>query len=208
MTTYRTLGTTDDVTDCQRDGCPKTGLRMTYHLGIIENDEVVGEVYYGSECAAMVTGKPAARIVKEARAADTKAAQERRDREYRARNVLDTYACLVNPQTREMKVEAAKRFWALNPAERRDVLAGLSQVVPGTEIAKRVTEAREVLPDYEPDMALHNPRTNTGSATYREYGWSCKCGRREAQWYGSLTDAETGARDDHDEMVRTDTGRH
>lgn len=197
--TYRILGTTDDVTDCQRDGCPMTGLRMTYHLAVIEDDDVVGDVYYGSACAAMVTGIPAARIRRKAREADAAAEQEKRDREYNARLILDTYACVADRTDREMRMELIHRFWAHHPGLRRDVAAGTATVNASEAVAAKLAEARAVLPDYAPDMRAHAPQVYfTGDG----WTWACKCGRRHTEKpYALRSDAETAAATEHDAQV-------
>jgi hypothetical protein len=55
---FRYLGTTDECVDCQREGCPQTGLSHTVVIMPLDaegNDD--GEVtYYGSTCAAKVLG--------------------------------------------------------------------------------------------------------------------------------------------------------
>lgn len=53
---FRYLGVTDEVVDCQREGCPKVDLKYTIAIMPLDedgNDE--GEAtYYGSTCAAHV----------------------------------------------------------------------------------------------------------------------------------------------------------
>ena len=55
---FRYLGTTDDVVDCQREGCRQVGLSHTVVIMPLDadgNDD--GEAtYYGSTCAAKVLG--------------------------------------------------------------------------------------------------------------------------------------------------------
>lgn len=55
---FRYLGTTDDVVDCQREGCRKVGLSHTVVIvPLDENGNDDGEpTYYGSDCAAKVLG--------------------------------------------------------------------------------------------------------------------------------------------------------
>lgn len=48
---FRYIGVTDECTDCQH--CPKTGLKSTVVLAMLDEDGNVDEItYYGSTCAA------------------------------------------------------------------------------------------------------------------------------------------------------------
>jgi hypothetical protein len=78
MTEYRVKGTWDEITTCEL--CGKQGLKSTVIVEIVGGeDESDGEIYVGSDCAAKLrTGsrntKLAARIMREAKAADVRRA--------------------------------------------------------------------------------------------------------------------------------------
>lgn len=77
-TTYRTAGTTDDITTC--DLCGREELQGTVILEHVDaHGTVLGETYAGSTCAATVAGRSAAVIRREARDADRDAEQATRD---------------------------------------------------------------------------------------------------------------------------------
>lgn len=68
--TYRAAGFTDEVTEC--DICGKVDLKGTVRLELVDPDGgIEGEVYAGVVCAARRSGRKAAAIRDEARAADT-----------------------------------------------------------------------------------------------------------------------------------------
>lgn len=53
MTAYRVKGATDDVTACQRPGCPRDDLKMTVVLATLDADgNEQSLTYYGTDCAA------------------------------------------------------------------------------------------------------------------------------------------------------------
>lgn len=56
MTTYRVLGTTDDVTTCEI--CGREELKGTIVLGVLDADgNVEAEIYAGSSCGARAAGR-------------------------------------------------------------------------------------------------------------------------------------------------------
>jgi hypothetical protein len=62
-------GTTDEITEC--DHCGRTDLKVTVHMVATTPDgENDGEMWMGTTCAARMTGRKAAEIKKEAKAAD------------------------------------------------------------------------------------------------------------------------------------------
>lgn len=81
MTSYRVLGTTDDVTDCGR--CGKPDLRGTVVIAWLDVDgNTDGDCsYWGSTCAARHLGTRATTIRTAAQRADRNAAQARREAE-------------------------------------------------------------------------------------------------------------------------------
>lgn len=82
-TTYRTAGTTDDVTTC--DLCGREELAAVVILQLVdENDVVQGEVFAGTTCAAQAAGRSASVIGREARDADRAAQQAASDAAFRA----------------------------------------------------------------------------------------------------------------------------
>lgn len=89
--TYRTAGTTDEITTC--DACGRVELAGTVRLEIVTADGVVeGETYAGTSCAAKLAGRPAAAIRREAREADKSA----RDAAYAAASrAADAFDVLV-----------------------------------------------------------------------------------------------------------------
>lgn len=67
--TWRAMGFTDDVTDCQH--CPKTDLKGTVRMVAFTADgEEDGEMFVGTTCAARMTGRKANEIRTEANRAD------------------------------------------------------------------------------------------------------------------------------------------
>lgn len=113
---FRFIGVTDDCVDCQRVGCPKTGLKHTIVLMPLDeegNDE--GEVtYYGSSCAALVLGirgpRAGARVLDTARAAARRTADEARH----ARRMLAAYGLPeVGEPTRE-QIRNAMQLYVRN----------------------------------------------------------------------------------------------
>lgn len=66
---YRTLGTTQDVTECQH--CGLANLKGTIILGVLDADGNVEDVtYFGAVCGAKAAGWTATEIRKSAKAAD------------------------------------------------------------------------------------------------------------------------------------------
>lgn len=170
MTQYRVLGTNDEQTHC--DVCPQVNLKKTVVLEILDvegngNGEIIR---VGTTCAGMLTGKPSAKIKKLAETMDYAAAQALAGRRENARLILDAYVCVL-----DNKRELYARFWARNPALRRENAAGVTSVRADEQVAQDVAGARAVLPDYQPEMAPHRPEA------YRDgdvWSWACKCGRR------------------------------
>lgn len=81
--TYRTAGTTDDITTC--DICGKEELAGTVRLEIVaDHGAVEGEVFAGTTCAAKVAGRTAAIIAREARDADREGEIAAREAHFRA----------------------------------------------------------------------------------------------------------------------------
>lgn len=67
--TYRVRGTTDDVTICER--CGKPELKGTVILDVLDTDGNTEEItYFGTTCAARVTGRKATAIKNDASGAD------------------------------------------------------------------------------------------------------------------------------------------
>src|SRR5882724_9348214 len=65
MTSYRAMGTTDEITTCEV--CGKPELKGTVMLGILDADGNTEEIVYaGSTCAARKVGGKAARIRQDA----------------------------------------------------------------------------------------------------------------------------------------------
>lgn len=82
-TTYRTAGTTDDVTTC--DLCGREELASVVRLELVDaHGTVHGEVFAGTTCAAAAAGRTAAVIAREARDADRDADQAARDAAWQA----------------------------------------------------------------------------------------------------------------------------
>jgi hypothetical protein len=170
---YRVLGTTDDITDC--DNCPKTGLRMTVHLGYVDDSgEIGGDRYVGTDCAEKLTGVPAAKVRRMATTADREAAEQRANDENRARTLLDVYL----PVTGDRR-ETITRFWALNRNLRRSGAVRDGVPVKATaEVEQLLQWARTILPGYAP-TALHRIEAyaTTDGRGERAYAWGCICGR-------------------------------
>lgn len=76
MTTYRTLGSTDDVIDCQI--CYREELTHTVML----EDEDGEIVYAGRVCAAKLAGQPVRQIDQAVRQGNRQRAEEERRRAY------------------------------------------------------------------------------------------------------------------------------
>src|SRR5688500_12030616 len=67
--TYRVLGTTDEVTECEH--CGRVDLKGTIILGITDVDgNVEDRTYFGAVCGARAAGKPVKELRKEAASAD------------------------------------------------------------------------------------------------------------------------------------------
>jgi hypothetical protein len=67
--TYKTLGTTEDITTCEC--CGRSNLKKTVIMGLLDCDgNVETEQFFGVVCAARHTGQKAAEIRKEAKTAD------------------------------------------------------------------------------------------------------------------------------------------
>ena len=67
--TYRVLGTTDDITNC--DQCGRDDLNSTVILGYLDADgNVEGVRYVGSDCGARLSGMKAGTIASDAKKAD------------------------------------------------------------------------------------------------------------------------------------------
>lgn len=70
--TYRILGTTDDITNC--DQCGRDDLNSTVILGYLDADgNVEGVRYVGSDCGAKLSGLRASVIASDAKKADRSA---------------------------------------------------------------------------------------------------------------------------------------
>jgi hypothetical protein len=81
-TTYRTAGTTDDVTTC--DICGREELRGTVRLEIVDSlGRVEGEIFAGTSCASTIAGRSAAIVAREARDADQASANAVREAAHR-----------------------------------------------------------------------------------------------------------------------------
>lgn len=88
MTTYRVLGTTDEVTTCQ--DCGRDELKGTIVLGIVDDDGHVGErVYFGAMCGSRAAGKPVKKLRREAVAADNDRLRAARQVRVLARRAFD-----------------------------------------------------------------------------------------------------------------------
>ena len=67
--TYRVLGTTDDITNC--DQCGRDDLKSTVILGYLDADgNVEGVRYVGSDCGAKLSGQRGSVIASDAKKAD------------------------------------------------------------------------------------------------------------------------------------------
>lgn len=80
MTAYRIQGTTDDVTACQRLGCPRDDLRVTVVLAVLDAGGNRQDLtYFGTDCAAKALGFTQTELKAELRAikAATRTAQQR-----------------------------------------------------------------------------------------------------------------------------------
>src|SRR5690606_25085631 len=128
-TNYRVKGTTEDVTRCEL--CGKEDLRKTVVLAVLDADGNEEQVaYYGTDCAAKVTGRRAARIAMEAAEADSSRARQ----VAWAREVLAVYG----PLEHESAWEKARVFIGRNPE-----LFG--RVNGADEVDRLLREARAVL---------------------------------------------------------------
>lgn len=131
-TGYRIKGTTDDVTDCQRDGCGQTGLKKTVILAVLDEDgNEADRVYYGTDCAAQATGRRRTAIVNDAALADRETAERR---EW-AHNILDVYGPVEHSPIREK----AELYFSRNPGMR------FKGVKASVEVAQMLADARAAL---------------------------------------------------------------
>lgn len=127
---YRVKGTTDDQTDCTRPSCGRTNLRKTVILEVLDADGNVEDVvYYGADCAARVTGRKQAAILREAESAD----YERGQRVKWANGIVEAYVS-VEGNVRE----TARVFFERNPMMRHKLRASVA-------VAEMLAEARLVL---------------------------------------------------------------
>jgi len=86
--TYRVLGTTDEITECEH--CGRVDLKGTIVLGIVDADGNVDErVYFGAVCGARAAGRPVKELRKEAASADYARGAEVRRARYLARQAED-----------------------------------------------------------------------------------------------------------------------
>jgi hypothetical protein len=86
--TYRVLGTTNEITEC--DHCGRRELKGTIVLGIVDVDgNVEDRVYFGAVCGARAAGKPVRDLRKEAVAADNERLAEVRRARVLARRAED-----------------------------------------------------------------------------------------------------------------------
>jgi hypothetical protein len=86
--TYRVLGTTDEVTECEH--CGRVDLKGTIILGIIDIDgSVEDRTYFGAVCGARAAGKPVKELRKEAASADFARGAEARRARFLAREAED-----------------------------------------------------------------------------------------------------------------------
>ena len=100
MTSYRILGTSNDVTTC--DCCGRTDLKLTVVVGTLDTPggAVMSEAYYGTTCAARATGAPSKRIKKaidrlaEAKRAAKRAAMDRHPIRAEMTRLTEGYAVL------------------------------------------------------------------------------------------------------------------
>jgi hypothetical protein len=128
MTKYQVKGTTDDVTQCMN--CGRPDLRATVMLGVLDADGNVEDVvYYGTDCAARVTGRKQAAIKREAQAADHEHAQ----RVEWAQGIIAVYG----PVEGDVR-ETARVFFERNPQMRHRLRASVA-------VADMLTEARAAL---------------------------------------------------------------
>lgn len=128
--TYRVKGTTDDTTTCER--CGKPNLRGTVVLSVLDadgNEESVA--YFGSDCAARVTGRKAQAIRDAAAAADRKLAG--------AMAVAREHLAVYGPVEGDLRA-TAEVFFTRNPHMRTRCRA--SEVV-----AEMLAAARKTLTD-------------------------------------------------------------
>jgi hypothetical protein len=67
--TFRVLGTTDEVTECEL--CGRVELKGTVMLGVLDVDGNITEtVYYGASCGAKATGWTTKEVQRKAKGAD------------------------------------------------------------------------------------------------------------------------------------------
>lgn len=129
-TSYRVLGSTDDITEC--DQCGKVDLKGTVILGIMDDDgNIEGEIYAGSTCAAKMAGMrtTGAKIRQQAAGADYQRSEAVRN----ARERLSWWEPIEGDRaaTREL-------YFKANPAARGSVNAP-------QRVAEILREAREVI---------------------------------------------------------------
>lgn len=90
MTTYRVLGTTDDVTTCEI--CGREELRGTIVLGVLDaDDNVEAEIYAGSSCGARAAGRTGRNAATKLRQEADAAARAVRDAATDARKMREHY---------------------------------------------------------------------------------------------------------------------
>ena len=128
MTEYQVKGTTDDETTCGH--CGRSSLRKTVILGVLDADgNVEDDVYFGSDCAATVTGRKQAAIKRDAERAD----YERTQQVKWAQGIIDAYGPVEGD-----KRATALLFFERNPKMRHRRRASVA-------VAEMLTDARAVL---------------------------------------------------------------
>lgn len=101
-TTYRLIGTTDDVIDCDR--CGKPDLRATVILEFLDRGEPTGEVtYFGSTCAARALAERGVRA--------TPAAIRRVEDARWAQTMLDHYGIGADEHLTEQRIAEVLPAW-------------------------------------------------------------------------------------------------
>lgn len=120
--TFKVLGTTDDITECEH--CGRVDLRSTVVLAELDADGgELGLVYMGSECGAKAAGWTQKRINAEAKAAD----KAKRDAENAARRAA--WDAETDRETAEM-IEWAAEVYGVH-ATTRDELFEAVRVASG-----------------------------------------------------------------------------
>lgn len=118
MTTYRILGTTDDVTSCHC--CGRTDLKSTVVLTVLDIDgNPTGETYYGSTCAA----KAVKRSARDLRDAMTRLSSRRISAEFlveRAHPLYELRAAEMDRVNATGEMDYTKRCAMLVEYERMD----------------------------------------------------------------------------------------